>query len=100
MKAFDEQDDEWSVEVRGRTEFVNDIYAADALYHQTCSVNFRTGKTIPQLFSPDSAKKGQKRGRPVSHSESFQEIVEYLKKHEDEQVAVSHLVDKMTEVCG
>ena len=100
LRACDERDDEWAVEVRGRIKYVNDLHAADALYHQTCSVNFRTGKTVPQLFSPVASKKGQKRGRPVSNTESFANIIDYLKKHEDEQVTIFHLVDKMKEECG
>ena len=40
--------DEWAETVRGRLEFAQDLHAADAVCHQTCSVNFRTGKQIPK----------------------------------------------------
>lgn len=45
------RDDEWALDVRGRLEFVQDLHAADALYHQQCSVNFRTLKQIPVVLS-------------------------------------------------
>ena len=38
----------WAQKVRGRIGYVNDLHAADAVYHQACSVNFRTHKQIPQ----------------------------------------------------
>lgn len=34
----DERRDEWSAEVRGRIKSVNDLHAADAVYHQSCIV--------------------------------------------------------------
>ena len=37
--------DEWAEMVRGKLEFAQDLHAADVVYHQACSVNFRTGKT-------------------------------------------------------
>jgi hypothetical protein len=33
------RDDEWALDVRGRLEFVQDLHAADALYHQSCPQN-------------------------------------------------------------
>jgi len=27
------------------------VHAFDAVYHQLCSINFRRGKTIPQIFT-------------------------------------------------
>ena len=36
------RNDEWAETVRRRLEFVQDLHAADAVYHQACSVNFRT----------------------------------------------------------
>lgn len=56
LKVCQERNDDWAVAVRGRIETINDIHAADAIYHQTCSVNFRTGKAVPKAFFPDSKK--------------------------------------------
>ena len=41
---------------------MNDLPAADAVYHQQCSSNFRTGKNVPTRFSvdPGDTQKGQK----------------------------------------
>ena len=36
--------DDWSFKVQASVEFVSDLHAADAGYHQTCSANYRTGK--------------------------------------------------------
>ena len=34
----------WVDQIYGRIEAVNDLHAADTIYHQTCNVNFRIGK--------------------------------------------------------
>ena len=36
--------DSWGDEVYARIQQVNDLHAADAVYHQSCSVRFRFGK--------------------------------------------------------
>ncbi|VDH88715.1 protection of telomeres protein 1 [Mytilus galloprovincialis] len=97
-QVCNDRDDEWAVEVRGRLECVGDLHAADALYHQTCSVNFRTSKKIPKAFSPDSkGKENNYQGRPAAYGEQFLKIVDYLKQHEDEQITIAELVNKMNE---
>ena len=51
LSACDSRGDEWADTVRGRMEYVaRDLHTADPVYHQTCSVNFRTGKQIPKAF--------------------------------------------------
>ena len=63
--------DHWSDVVKGRLAYVNDLHAADAVYHQVCSINFRTGKQVPECFH-DEDNNGPKRckigkvGRPKS----------------------------------
>ncbi|CAC5398049.1 unnamed protein product [Mytilus coruscus] len=52
--ACDLRNDDLAAEVRGRLESVSDLFAADAVYHQACSVNFRTCKNIPVFRSPIS----------------------------------------------
>ena len=56
--------DEWAEMVRGKLEFVQDLHAADAVYHQACSVNFRTGKQILEKHGNDTDSKHAK-GRPT-----------------------------------
>ena len=59
-----ERNDEWSEIVLGRLEYAQDLHAADAVYHQACSVNFRTGKQVPlQHCSDDGSDKDTKRPR-------------------------------------
>lgn len=56
-----ERNDEWSETVLDRLEYAQDLHAADAVYHQACSVNFRTGKQVPlQHCSDDGSDKDTK----------------------------------------
>ena len=57
-------------------EYARDLHAADAVYHQSCSVNFRTFKTVPKPFSPkvDKHENIESRGRPVHLNEAFQRV--------------------------
>ena len=63
------RNDEWAETVRGRLEFVQDLHAADAVYHQACSVNFRTRKQIPKKHGNDTDSKPAK-GRPTNKVKS------------------------------
>jgi len=90
--------DAWRLQVRSRLEFVADLPAADAVYHQACNVNFRTGKQIPKRFvHEESVLKNVKLGRPHEslQKEAFEQIIEYLEQYDDEQVTVDDLVHKM-----
>ena len=42
-----ERNDKWANQVLGRLKFTIYLPAAEALYHQSYSVNFRTCKNIP-----------------------------------------------------
>ena len=51
--------------VQARMMHIHDLPAADAMYHQTCSVNFRTGKQTPKVFlTEELAHKKKRLGRP------------------------------------
>ena len=50
-KVCQERADDLAEEVRARILQVNDLPAADAIYHQSCSSNFYTKKQIPSTFS-------------------------------------------------
>lgn len=88
--------DEWSETVLGRLASVNDLHAADAVYHQQCSSNFRTGKQLPK--SGDSPK-DSKVGRPNSSEryEAFLKVVNYLEENSDEPISVKDLVILMSD---
>jgi autonomous glycyl radical cofactor GrcA len=90
--------DEWSQMVLGRIEFAQDLHAADACYHQTCSVNFRTGKQIPQQQLPsESSSKRLKPGRPTITEKvhAFHKVIEYIEENDDEVITLTDLVTKM-----
>ncbi|KAH3896147.1 hypothetical protein DPMN_020320 [Dreissena polymorpha] len=88
-----QRNDVWSDTVRARIEQVNDLPAADALYHQTCSSNFRTGKDIPEEFQvqPSSDKK-RRNGRPedTEASDAFLKVMTFFKDNDDEQVTINN----------
>ena len=55
----------WGDAVQARMMHIHDLPAADAVYHQTRSVNFRTGKQIPKVFvTEELAHKKKRLGRP------------------------------------
>lgn len=99
LQACEKYDSDWAAVVRGRVSFACDLPAADAVYHELCSTNFRTGKQVPRIFQ--SYNKGTKKlgGRPLDSkkSEAFEAIAEYLETNDDEQVTIGDLVDKMAE---
>jgi len=105
LKACDEFKGEWADIVRGRVLFVQDLPAADAVYHNICSVNFRTGKQVPIVFQQAIEQRAAKckkisgSGRPKDSkkSEAFQAVVEYLENNDDEQVTINDLISKMKE---
>lgn len=88
------RDDQWSEEVMARIMSAPaDLHASDAIYHQVCSVNFRTGRNSPNIDQTE----GKKVGRPESdvQSEAFLKVVEHLTNNDDEQITVYDLIDKM-----
>jgi len=58
----DKYNSDWSDAVRGRISSVHDLPAADAQYHNVCSVNFRTGYNIPAIFSSGDRKRKRMTG--------------------------------------
>lgn len=98
LKACDEYKGEWVDTVKGRVIFVADLPAADAVYHNICNVNFRTGKQIPIVFrKTDQGTSSKACGRPKNTKkvEAFEAVADYLEKNDDEQVTISDLVNKM-----
>ena len=82
---------EWSNVVLGRLEYAQDIHAAESVCHQTCSVNFRTGKGIPKQFSSDYEKdaKKAKQGRPVDtvKNSAFTKVIQISKSKQQCQIS-------------
>jgi hypothetical protein len=44
------RNDVWANQVLARLEYSQDLPAAEAMYHQTCNVNFRTGKQVCNII--------------------------------------------------
>ena len=82
--------------VKGRLNGISDLFAADAVYHQVCSVNFRTNTSIPSQFATEDLPQAR-RGRPrdVAQKETFLKVVAYLQENDDDQVTINDLINKM-----
>ena len=63
---------------------MHDLHAIDAVYHQTCSVNFRTKKQMPMSQCILGDSKRPKLGRPQNDM-GAEEIAGYL-EDDDEQI--------------
>ena len=93
-----ERNDDWALKVFARLEFARDLHAADAIYHQQCSVNFQTKKQIPQSFDEGHCAPKRK-GKPqdLAQSDAFLKVAKFLEDNDDEQITVGNLTDKMKE---
>ena len=98
-----ERNDEWARKVAERIESAFDLHAADALYHQKCSVNFRTRKWIPLVLTSNqegaAPQKKTKRGRPLEEMQNyaFERAMEFFEQNDEEQLTVKDLVEKMAD---
>ena len=89
--------DEWSYRVKGKVEyFSSDLHAADAVYHRSCSTNFRVGKKIPLQYTSENIEK-QKSGRPenVIQQNAFIATCCFFENNDEGQLALSDLIGKM-----
>jgi hypothetical protein len=81
-----------------------DLPAADAIYHQQCNINFRTGKSIPKSYQTVNCDKAALRspGRPEQkeQKDAFEKVMLYLEVATNETLTVNDLVSDMTNVCG
>ena len=87
----------WGQLVQSRIQSVNDLRAADAVYHQQCSVNFRTHKNIPTKRMPGTGQSAPRKGHPVSEAQTaaFLKVARYLQDNDDEQITLTDLRQKM-----
>ena len=98
------RNDMWAVKVQSRIEYSQDLFASDAVYHQSCSVNFRTFREIPEyimktILEPEFEQPSKKRrkGRPVEYDReiAFEQVIQHLKENDEEQITISDLTDMM-----
>lgn len=95
------RDDEWGNQVLARLGYAHDLPAADALYHQTCSVNFRTGRQKPiskQTESEIPIKSPKGRPENQRQSEAFLTVTQRLEENDDEQTSINDLVKQMDDL--
>ena len=95
-----ERRDAWSDTVQARIMHIHDLPPADAMYHQTCIVNFRTGKQIPKVFvTEEPAHKKKRLGRPQDEEkiDAFLRVAKFLQDNDDEQITVNDLNDLMND---
>ena len=93
----------WSEKVMARISSVHDLPAADAMYHQICSSNFHTGKSIPLVFMSDADEQpASKRGRfkDSFQEEAFLQVMADLQQHDEEQTTINDLIDNMKTYLG
>lgn len=97
-----ERRDEWAEKVKGRLEFVSDLPAADAVYHQSCSTNFRTKRQVPASFATGKEAKKVKCGRPKDEErqDAFRKVATFLQDNDTEQITINDLMNMMNELTG
>ena len=94
------RNDSWAIAVQGRIEFFGkDLHAADAIYHRSCDVNFRTNCDIPEEHRTEPIEKHKKVGRPkdCDQDQAFLKICSYFEENDEEQLTVAQLAQKMKE---
>ena len=81
LKTCEERADSWSDVVK----HVHDLHTADAVYHQTCSVNFHTKKRMPMAQLVKKDFKRPKLGHPQDdkRAEAFLEVASYLEDNDE-----------------
>ena len=87
------RNDEWALSVKARVEYCGkDLHAHDAIYHQSCSVNFRTGRDIPtQFISGPSRPKKVGRPKNTDQEQAFLRMCHHLEDNDEEQFTVTDL---------
>ena len=104
LKQCSSRKDIWAERVRASVLHVHDLHAADTVYHQVCSVNFRTGKCLPQSFTDGSLPKkprigilkklkNKEGGRKTTDDQysAFIRVAEQYVHNDDEQTTISDL---------
>ena len=101
LSACDERKDDWATTVKGRIQLVNDLHAADAIYHKVCNGNFRTKKNIPNRFNSHFDGDKSLGGRPpnIEREESFRAVISSFRSEDEScQTSIPDLVKRMSNV--
>ena len=68
--------------MKRRLEFVNDLRAEDALYHDDCNTPFRFGQEKPNDSKTPNISCKQGHPHDEDRETAFEEIVDYLIKND------------------
>ena len=85
---------------------MNELHAADAIYHHVCYSNFNTGKQVPSKYNKlnKPSESGGKRGRPKDTllDDAYAKVRSFLTEKElnDEQVTLSELMTYVNELVS
>ena len=85
--------DAWAESIEARRLHVHDLPAADAIYHQECSVNFHTDKQIPTVHQTSEACMG--RSQADERTDAFLEVASFLEENDDEQITINDLINRI-----
>ena len=88
----------------GRLSYASDLCAQKAVYHQQCSVSFRTGRDIPKQFNGAETDKRQKLENSQTDLqekyEAFLLVVKFWEGNSDEQITVIELTKKWRNISS
>ena len=80
-----QQNDEWSLEMKGRLEFVKNRLGEDTIYHETDTAVFNPAKKKEKIWNRYWDFISRKRGGSTINEadEVYEEIVKYLHQNDD-----------------
>ena len=82
--------DAWPESVEARLLHFHNIPAVDVIYHEECSLNFRTDKQIPTVHQTSEAC--LKRAQADKRTDAFLEVASFLEENDDEQITINDLL--------
>ena len=97
LEVCDKKNDALAISVKERIRFTTDLHAADAVYHTPCDSSFKTSKNLLKKYSENENLASSGLGRPVvsDHEKVFQQMMEYLRANDEEQIAQNDLKELM-----
>lgn len=96
VKHCQERGDSWANEVSAKIDYLQDLRAADVVYHSVCYSNFRSGFSKPKVFqSADETprKKAKLGGRPENPNSiaAFIHVVDFVETMDYDNVTLYDL---------
>lgn len=98
VQVCNTRSDLWAANVHSRLLSVIDLPAAEARYHQICSITFRKGDSIPVRYRHEEYEEvSTSMGRPndTVKQEAFVRLCEWLEENSEDSTSVQELVKKM-----